>query len=196
MEKNPPQFFTRTEHAWEAMLHECAKAETTIDMEQYIFTNDTVGARFIELFIKKQKEGVKVRLICDTVGSYYFYNSPTPQELRRIGIEIRFFNIVSPWRIHNIFSWYFRDHRKILIVDGKTAMTGGVGVREDMKNWRDTHVKVTGHIVEEIQNTFNEMWVLAAEKNIFARIRRSRLQPRKINFVTIPKKKVSLPSHY
>ncbi len=184
MDTKTHHFFTKTEDAWEAMLAACKEARVSIDLEQYIFTNDDVGRQFIEIFIQKIKEGVKVRLICDTVGSYYFYNSSIPQTLRAAGIEIRFFNIISPWRIHNCFSWYFRDHRKILIVDGKTAFVGGVGIRESMRSWRDTNVMVTGRIIEEIQKTFNEMWILVAEKNIFARIRRSRQQHKKINFVT------------
>lgn len=184
MEKNTPQFFTRTEEAWDAMLAECSKAEHSIDIEQYIFTNDTVGKRFLETLIRKQKEGVRVRMICDTVGSYFFYNSLTPDELRAIGIQIQFFNIISPWRLHNIFSWYFRDHRKILVIDGKTAIVGGSGIREDMRFWRDTNVKVTGAIAEEMQEIFNEMWVLAKEKNIFKRINRSRRRKKPQHIVT------------
>ncbi len=167
-----PQFFTKTSSAWEAMLSVCREAKTSIDMEQYIFTNDAIGKKFLEIFVQKQKTGVKVRLICDTVGSYYFYNSPAPVNLRAIGIEIRFFNIINPWRIKNIFSGYFRDHRKILIIDGKTAFIGGSGIRIDMENWRDTNVKVEGDMAQEIQNTFEEMWSLSLQKNIFSRIRK------------------------
>lgn len=184
MEKTSAQFYTESASAWEAMLSACTEAKNTIEMEQYIFENDSIGGRFIEIFKQKQKAGVRVRLIYDTVGSYYFYKSPTVKELRRLGVQIRFFNIISPWRIHNIFSWYFRDHRKILVVDGKVGFTGGVGIREDMKYWRDTNVKVEGHVVEEMQNAFNEMWVLTAEKNIWQRIKRARLYQKKINFVT------------
>ncbi len=184
MEKSTPTFYTRTDEAWEAMLDECTKAKTSIDIEQYVFANDNIGKRFIEILIRKRNEGVKIRMICDTVGSYFFYNSPTPESLRAIGIEIKFFNIISPWRIHNIFSWYFRDHRKILVVDGKTAITGGSGIREDMRFWRDTNLKIEGKIAQEIQETFNEMWLLASEKNIFTRINRYRRHSKRLNFVT------------
>jgi len=178
------EFFTTTNAAWEAMLLMCSEAQTSIDMEQYIFTNDKIGARFLELFIKKSKDGVRIRLLCDTAGSYSFYTSRIPEELRHIGIEVRFFNIISPWRIHNFFSWFFRDHRKLLIVDGVVACIGGVGIREDMKRWRDTCVKVQGEIAIEIQSTFNEMWYAAKKKNIFIRIKRSRGYKKGPNIIT------------
>jgi cardiolipin synthase len=184
MEKPIPFFFTVTNEAWEAMLEECEKAEVSIDMEQYIFTNDNIGKRFLEILIQKKKAGVKIRIICDTVGSYFFYNSPIPDNLRAMGIEIKFFNIISPWRIHNIFSWYFRNHRKILVIDGRVAIVGGSGIREDMKFWRDTNVKIDGLIAKEVQESFNEMWLLAGERNIFTRIKRYRKQNKRVHFVT------------
>lgn len=184
MKEGVQQFFTQSDEAWEEMLALCEQAHSTIDMEQYILTNDEIGSRFLEVFIRKAKEGVKIRLICDTAGSYFFYNSPIPDELRRIGIEIRFFNIISPWRIHNFFSWFFRDHRKLLVVDATVGMIGGVGIRADMASWRDTTTKVAGAIVVEMQHSFNDMWLLAAEKNIFARIKRSKWAVRGFNIVT------------
>lgn len=175
MEEKVLKFFTQSDTAWEAMLEACEKATVSIDMEQYIFTNDSIGKRFLEIFIKKRKEGVAIRLLCDTVGSYYFYNSIVPEELQILGIEIRFFNIIDPWRIGNFFSWYFRDHRKILVVDGMVGIIGGVGIREDMAFWRDTCVQMNGEGAQEMQHTFNDMWRLSARKNIFERIKQSRI---------------------
>lgn len=184
MEKNKPQFFTETNDAWEAMLAACENARESIDIEQYILTPDSIGERFIHLFIRKAREGVKIRILCDTVGSYGFFNSSIPDELRRIGIEVRFFNIISSWRIPNILSWYFRTHRKIMIIDHQSAFVGGVGIREDMRDWRDTEVHIDGSIIKEIQDTFEEMWKITAEDGVFARIKKFRFHTIGTKFIT------------
>lgn len=184
MQQTRWQFYLKSEDAWEAMLSACKQATKTIDMEQFIFTPDAIGNRFIEVFKKKSKEGLRVRLICDMVGSALFHNSPAHKELERVGVEIQFFNIVSPWRINNFFSWFFRDHRKILVIDREIAFTGGVGIREDMRNWRDTHVAMNGPVVHELRLSFEEMWLASKGKNVFSRIRKSRRYAKGFHFIT------------
>ncbi len=182
--KRKPEFYLDGAHAWEAMLTACEQARHSIDLEQYIFMVDTIGRRFIDVLMRKRIEGVRVRIICDTVGSFSFYNSTVPAMLRDAGIEIRFFNIVSPWRIRDIFSWYFRDHRKILVVDEAVGFTGGVGIHDAMRTWRDTSVRVTGPTAREMQDAFEEMWDLAAEKNIFSRLKKFKRYHRGERLVT------------
>src|SRR4051812_41369606 len=101
------QFYTKTSDAWDIMLSDIKLAKESIDIEQYIFVVDAVGKRFLNLLIDKARDGVKVRLLCDTVGSYTFYRSPIPEELKRVGIEVKFFNPISPWRIANFTSNFF-----------------------------------------------------------------------------------------
>jgi cardiolipin synthase len=151
-------FYLKPEDAWKAMLEDCQNAKASIELEQYIFNNDEIGGRFIEVLLERAKKGVTVRLICDAAGSFSFFNSSTPDFLARAGVQIRFFNPISPWRINNFSSWFFRDHRKILVVDSSIGYTGGVGINFKMKGWRDTHVKITGPIVLEIQQAFERMW--------------------------------------
>jgi cardiolipin synthase len=76
------------------------------------------------------------------------------------GIQMKFFNPIQPWRIGNIASWFLRDHRKILVVDGTIAHTGGAGIEAHMENWRDTNVRIIGPVVAEIQKDFSQMWDL------------------------------------
>lgn len=178
------QFYLKSDDAWEAMLSACKSARKSIDMEQFIFSPDSIGNRFIDVFKQKQKEGVRVRFICDMVGSVPFYNSPIPEELEKLGVEIQFFNVISPWRINNFFSWFFRDHRKILVVDKEIAITGGVGIREDMKDWRDTMIAMNGPIVNELSLAFEEMWSVAKGKNFLHRIRKSRRYVKGFHFIT------------
>lgn len=178
------QFYLSGHEAWDAMLEACRSAKVSIDMEQYVFSDDEISRRFIDLFIQKQKEGVKVRFMCDTVGAWSLYNSNLPKELREAGVEMRFFNIISPWRIRHFFSWFFRDHRKILVVDKKIGFTGGMGIRDEMAFWRDTHVKVVGPIVHEMQQAFNELWEQSVNKDLISRIKKSKAYMRGFYFIT------------
>jgi len=152
------KLFSNSHEAWDAMYADCENAKETIDCEMYIFAVDEIGQRFIDLFIKKSAEGVRVRLIFDMVGSYPLYISRLPEQLQRSGIEVRFFNPVSPWRIRNFTSNFFRTHKKLLVIDHKIVHTGGVNIRDDMKDWRDSHVRLQGDLGEEAGFIFARMW--------------------------------------
>ncbi|MCC2630799.1 MAG: phospholipase D/transphosphatidylase, cardiolipin synthase [Candidatus Paceibacter sp.] len=151
-------FYTKTSEAWAIMLEEIRNAKHSIVIELYIFTIDSVGRQFIELLRQKVKEGVHIRILLDMVGSYSFYRSLMPQLMQEQGMEIRFFNPVKPWRITNFTSNLFRNHRKVLLVDGKVAHLGGVNIQEHMATWRDTHMRITGPIVENISQSFEDVW--------------------------------------
>ncbi|OHB21068.1 MAG: hypothetical protein A2939_00755 [Parcubacteria group bacterium RIFCSPLOWO2_01_FULL_48_18] len=169
------QFYLRSEAAWEAMLADCKNAKHSIDFEQYIFNYDEVGKRFVEAFLKKAREGVRVRMLLDGAGSFPFCNSRYPEELRREGIEAQFFNPIRKWQLHNISSWFLRDHRKILVIDSGIGYIGGVGIHARMKGWRDTHMKLAGSIVRQMQSVFDRMWEGARRGKRFIRFRKSHL---------------------
>jgi cardiolipin synthase len=152
------KFYTKSSHAWEAMLEDIRNAKHTIIMEQYIFTVDSVGNQFIELFRQKAKDGVKIRLLADSAGSFAFSRSLLPDQLREQGINVRFFNPISPWRVANFTSNFFRDHRKVLIIDNEIAHLGGVGIQDYMATWRDTHMRITGPLVEQIAQSVEDVW--------------------------------------
>lgn len=152
------QFYTDTKEAWEAMLADLYSAQVSIDIEQYIFMHDAVGERFIDALIQKARQDVSIRLSLDAVGSFKFYTSTLVSELRDMGIQIRFFNPVSPWRTTTFISNFFRDHRKIMIIDGVIAHLGGVGIEEKMQSWRDTHMRIVGPLVIDIREIFETMW--------------------------------------
>jgi cardiolipin synthase A/B len=152
------QFYTTSREAWDAMLSAILEAKQTIDLEQYIFYNDDIGSRFIELLKLKAKEGVRVRILCDAVGSFPIYRSPLQSELQDANITLRFFNSIVPWSPHKESFWYFRDHRKLLIIDGKIGFTGGACIAEEMKEWRESHLRIEGLIVEDMTASFEIMW--------------------------------------
>ncbi len=178
------KFYTSSPEAWDSMLLECTKAEKSIDIEQYIFADDEVGRRFVDVLKEKSKNGVKVRLLVDMVGSSDFYYSKTPKELEEAKIEVKFFNVVSPWRIHNFTSWFFRDHKKVLVVDEKVGFTGGLGLRENMRDWHDVTGRVEGLAVKEMTDSFNEMWGRIGEGNVLHRIKRHRAQTKRRMFIS------------
>ncbi len=178
------KFYLKSEDAWRAMKEACLNARTSIDIEQFILEKDDIGGEFFEVLVQKRREGVRIRILCDMVGSYDTFASSIPEALRDIGIEIRFWNVIKPWRAHTFFSWFFRDHRKIMVVDKYIGFTGGVGIRGDFRLWRDTHVKVTGAVVEEMQHSFEEMWSASEERNALKRIRKTRRFTKGFSFVT------------
>ncbi len=177
------QFFTKTKDAWAAMLLDLQNAKKTIDLEQYIFTPDVIGRQFIQILEQKIREGVKVRLLVDAVGSWGFYRSTLPIHLKKLGAEVKFFNPISAWRIPNFTDNFFRDHRKILVIDNEIGHLGGVGIQDSMANWRDTHMRIVGPLVPDITTSFEASWLNIGK----IRLRRSRLvQPfvKKYNIIT------------
>jgi cardiolipin synthase len=166
------------------MLAVLRDARTSIDIEHYIFSADSIGGQFVNVLKEKARAGVQVRLLADAVGSYAFYNSRVPDELRALGAKVRFFNPISPWRLHNFTSWFFRDHNKIMVVDGKVAFTGGTGMRKNMAGWRDTNARIEGGVVGEMRKAFEEMWGQAEDRNIFKKIKKVRAYSRRANFVS------------
>jgi cardiolipin synthase A/B len=151
-------FYRSSAHAWDTLYEACAKAKSSIDFEQYIFADDAAGSRFIDLFERKSKEGVRVRLLCDMQGSFSFFISSRVRELEEAGAKVQFFNPVSPWRVRKFFSWFNRDHRKLVIIDRELGFTGGVGVRADMTYWQDMMVSFAGDVVIELEQAFEHMW--------------------------------------
>lgn len=161
------KFFLHSHDAWERMLEDCEHAQVSIDMEQYIFEHDAIGKRFMHLLEQKARAGVRVRLLCDAAGSYTLFNSVHVAHLLASGAELLFFNPIKPWRINNYSSWFFRDHRKVLVVDSHIGYIGGVGVHQRMHDWRDTQVRIEGPVVHELQYVFDQMWNRTKEGKFF-----------------------------
>lgn len=162
MQKTDWELYTSSEEAWEAMLSAVRTAERSIDIEQYIFTTDAIGQRFVNELLAARRRGVQIRILCDSVGSEgVVFDGFDEQPLLDAGIEVQFFNPIRYWKFWKLlyfWSWYLRDHSKIMIVDGRIGYTGGVGIRMDMSAWRDSHVRVVGPVVEAMSEAFARMW--------------------------------------
>jgi len=148
-----------------------------IHLETFIFGADDIGRRFGELLARKRKDGVEVRVLYDSIGSM-----DTPKDffehLRRQGIEVREFRPMNPVKNPRIWDIHNRDHRKIIVVDGKVGFTGGINIDSTYSSpsssrpgpkrgvddgWRDTHMRIQGPAVKQLQTLFLQSWAEAGE---------------------------------
>lgn len=164
---------------YKAMFAAIRSARRHVNVETYIIEDDDVGRDFTDLLIATRKKGVRINVIYDSVGSLN-----TPREffdrLRDNGIAVLEFNPVNPLSGDKDWSLNNRDHRKLLIVDGRIALLGGINIsnvysggsapsgkkiaRKKQENgkvippWRDTHVQIEGPVVAEFQKLFMQTW--------------------------------------
>jgi cardiolipin synthase len=163
---------------YRAMFAAIRAARDHINLETYIFEDDEIGGQFADLLLERQAAGVQVNLIYDSVGGLL-----TPaaffDRLRDGGIRVHEFNPVNPlagkkkeWLLNN------RDHRKLLVIDGRIAFTGGINISDTYSSapsggharkkpgkapdaasgWRDTHIQIEGPVVSEFQKLFLDTW--------------------------------------
>jgi cardiolipin synthase len=162
---------------YDAMFKAIRSAKDHINFETFTIEDDEVGRRFSDLLLQKQEEGVQVNLIYDSAGCL---NTPAAffQRLRDGGIQAIEFNPIDPSKAHGKWLLSQRDHRKILVVDGTVAFTGGINISRDYSksisgrfhygdaqrisrvqhSWRDTDVQIEGPAVAEFQKLFLETW--------------------------------------
>lgn len=170
-----------------AMLASIKSAKSSINMETYIFDDDEVGKQFVAALLERQRTGVQVNLIYDSLGtlntSKEFF-----QPLIESGINVLEFNPLNPLSLRKGWDVDQRDHRKLLLVDGQIAFLGGINIssvyssgsgkkpdKSAPKNvipWRDTHLRIEGPVVKEFQKLFLETWekqkgAALAAKNYF-----------------------------
>ncbi len=146
-----------------SMLAAIASAQKTVNFEAYIFWSGEVGNRFRDALAERASHGVAVRILLDAVGSPRRKLKPDDVDLlQRAGCRVEFFHSSKPWK-----AWVVnhRNHRRVLVVDGKLGFTGGVGFADEWagnadspEHWRDTQVRVEGPVVRGLQRAFQENW--------------------------------------
>ena len=159
---------------YQAMLAAITAATDHINMETFILEDDEVGQRFAAELIVKQQEGVQVNLMYDSVGTL-----GTPKaffsELAEGGVDLLEFNPVNPMTAKADWEVNRRDHRKLLIVDGRIAFLGGINISSVYSGgslsqnskvrpggelpWRDTDLQIEGPVVAELQKLFIKTWI-------------------------------------
>jgi cardiolipin synthase A/B len=154
---------------FDAMLALIESATETLDFEGYIFRQDEIGDRFVKAFVGAAERGVKVRVLIDWLGrlptrwSYF-------KRMTRDNLEVRAFN---PPGFRAWLGFLPRDHRKVLVADGRSGVTGGIGIGLEWKHgmirrrrspWRDTAVRIDGDAAKDLQTAFERMWARARKR--------------------------------
>ncbi|MGE0173550.1 MAG: cardiolipin synthase [Oligoflexales bacterium] len=152
------------EMTFESIFQEIKSAKRYIFVQYYILRSDRLGLELKQLLIEKAKEGVAIFLLLDHIGSFFLTQSYL-KDLSDSGVHIAKF---LPLRLNLQIN--FRNHRKLVVVDGRSAFLGGLNVgveylgKQKAAYWRDTHVKVTGAVVERLEEVFLDDWYFAARK--------------------------------
>ncbi|MEQ1728461.1 MAG: phospholipase D-like domain-containing protein [Vicinamibacterales bacterium] len=149
-----------------AWLEAIASATTTIHFETYILHRDEVGLQFAEALADKARQGVRVRLLYDWLGSFSLGLRRRWHLLAEAGVEVRAFN---PPRVDRPFGWISRDHRKVITIDGRIGFVSGLCVGLDwvgdptrhVDPWRDTGIVIEGPAVADLEVAFAETWAAA-----------------------------------
>ena len=159
MDGNEARLLQNGDQIFPAMTQEIRQAKKTVNLESYIFQPDEAGRQFADAMIEAARRGVAVRLLTDGWGGKL---KQLKKELETAGVTVRKYR---PLRLFSIYKLGRRTHRKILVVDGRVAYTGGLGIDKrwmgDARNqdeWRDTQVRVEGPVVAQMQSIFAEDW--------------------------------------
>lgn len=161
------QFFPDAALAFESQLKDLKLAEKFIFMEYFAIEKDGAFQRVLEILKRKAEQGVEIRIVYDDIGSISFLDSRFTREMESYGIHCQRFNPVLPFL--NIFM-NNRDHRKIMVIDGKIGYTGGYNMANEYFHltqpygfWKDTGVRLQGDAVRTLTAICMEMWGLMSE---------------------------------
>lgn len=159
---NRAQELLNGDQIFPAMLTSIKGAQKTITFETYIYWSGDIGNEFALALSERAKAGVKVHVLLDWLGSAKIDKSIL-EEMRTAGVQIRKFHKPN-W--YNLARLNNRTHRKLLVIDGKTGFTGGVGIApkwtgngQDANHWRDSHFRIEGPVVAQMQAVFMENWL-------------------------------------
>jgi cardiolipin synthase A/B len=145
-----------------ALLHAIQSAQKTICFETYIYWSGNIGKQLADALSERALNGVAVHVLIDWAGSLKMEQS-LMQEIKQAGVQVHRYR---PLHWYNLGRMNNRTHRKLLIVDGQVAFTGGVGIADhwdgdaqDPQHWRDIHFRAEGPVVAQFQAAFNDNWI-------------------------------------
>ncbi|WP_374001039.1 phosphatidylserine/phosphatidylglycerophosphate/cardiolipin synthase family protein [Massilia sp. CFBP 13647] len=161
IEGNKVETLLNGDQIFPAMLAAIRGAQKTITFETYIYWSETIGEEFSAALIERARAGVKVHVMLDFIGSMKM-NDEAMQQMRDAGVQLQRYHKPAWWKLARLNN---RTHRKLLIVDGTLGFTGGVGIADqwrgnaqDENHWRDTHFRVEGPVVGQMQAVFTDNW--------------------------------------
>ncbi|MEA2059767.1 MAG: cardiolipin synthase [Thermodesulfobacteriota bacterium] len=158
---NHVQVFFNGEDKFGTLIQDLTAAENYIHMEYFIWQDDSFTEKVVDILQQKVRQGVAVRVLYDVVGNYL--SKRYLNRLRKSGIRIYpYYNFKSLFKIHTL---NYRNHRKIIIIDGSTGYIGGMNMGEEyidggsrFSTWRDTHIRIQGESVAVLQGVFSVSW--------------------------------------
>lgn len=159
---NSVEIFTEGKAKFRQLEEDIANAKSFIYIQYYIYNDDKLGNKLLDLLAKKVRDGVEVRVLYDHVGSF---STPNVffKKMRMLGIEAHPFFKVTFRKLANRINW--RNHRKIAVIDGKIGYIGGMNVADryveegaNGRIWRDTHLRVKGPVIESMLYSFSMDW--------------------------------------
>ena len=166
-EKTETTFFPSGEAKFAAMLEELKKAEKFIFLEYFIIGEGYMWGSILKILADKAAQGVDVRVMYDGMCEISTLTADYPKRLAKLGIKCKPFSPITPFLSTH---YNYRDHRKILVIDGKTAFNGGVNLADEYINreerfghWKDTAVMLRGSAVRSFTLMFLQMWNLTEE---------------------------------
>jgi cardiolipin synthase len=155
-------YFPLGDYKFEAMLTELEKAKDFIFMEYFIIEEGHMWGKILEILARKAKEGVDVRVMYDGTCEFSCLPHNYPKRIQALGIRCKMFSPLHPF-VSTTFN--YRDHRKILVIDGQVAFTGGVNLGDEYINqkvkfghWKDTAIMLEGEAVPNLTILFLQMW--------------------------------------
>lgn len=167
-DKTSVTYFPLGEDKFEEMLKQLEKAQHFIFMEYFIVDEGLMWGRILEILARKAAEGVDVRMMYDGTCEFALLPRDYPKRLKALGIQCKVFAPVSPF-VSTCYN--YRDHRKILVIDGHTAFNGGVNLADEYINqrvkfghWKDTAVMLQGEAAKSFTLMFLQMWGIGEKK--------------------------------
>ena len=168
------RYFPVGEKAFAAMTEELKKAEKFIFLEFFIIGEGLMWGSILKILAEKVKQGVDVRVMYDGMCEMSTLSSDYPERMARLGIRCKHFTPLRPF----VSSQYnYRDHRKIMVIDGRTAFTGGINLADEYINeverfghWKDTAVMLRGAAVPSFTLLFLQMWNLSEQNPVWEEI--------------------------
>jgi cardiolipin synthase A/B len=164
---NEVKILINGEQKFASLLEDLNNASHHIHLEYYIFEEDEIGTKIIDRLISKAKDGLEVRFIYDDVGSTLSLN--IRKRLKKAGVLTV---PIMPVYFPKFSKANYRDHRKIVVIDGKVGYVGGINVadryvnKKGRKYWRDTHLRIVGNAVHSLQIAFLLNWYYATKEKI------------------------------